>query len=508
MMLPSRGLTRNPASALRYSLSSRTKPTRTISTRQFSQAQSQPSILSGHGLSRTSTSHYGQITPPISAAVRHGASVGIAASVFAQRSGAARNLSLWPFQSKPQNPPAPEATAEWHAQPPVNETTSAASTLSTTAETTSNAAMTPPPPPPADFPNLSQLSDDFAREFDVQSFLDIPERIGFLKELGLDFGWGPTACCEWLLEHVYVYTGLPWWGSIAVVACLFRAVMFYPTLTATKHQARLQTIYATPAYKKAKAAFDEAAFQTKDRQAMMVARAEMKAIVKKSGASPLRMLTNFAMFPFSLGMFRLIRGMAGIPVPGMENGGVAWFTDLTVHDPFFILPSISVALTVLIFKQMQRANIQQNPMQETMMKSMMWIMPPLMFLGTAWLPAGVQWFFLVLSFSTTGQTQATLTPAIRRWAKLPPLPDRDSPAASRSLGPGVEYQKPSLSFREKLQEGVNATSKSLKEATGATDDKARWKKASDYEERRAEEEREKAARRINEIRRRRAERRQ
>ncbi|KAI0546122.1 hypothetical protein F4679DRAFT_558559 [Xylaria curta] len=497
-MLPSRGLTRNPASTLRYSLSSRTKPARIPSTRHFSQAQSQSSVLSRRSISRTNTSQYGQITPSIST-VGYGTSVGIASSVFAQRSGATRNLSLWPFGSKPQAPQTPQATetpAEWsppaEAQPPVHE--------STPAEPVSNAAVAPP----ASSTDLSQLPDDLLRGFDSQSFLDMPERIGYLYDLGLDFGWGPTTICEWLLEHIHVYSGMPWWASIATIALLFRGVMFYPTLVGSKHAARAQKLYATPEFKKAQAAFQEAGFRTRDQGAMLMARSEMKRLAKAANVSTLKPFASFLLVPFTYGMFRLVRGMAGIPVPGMENGGLAWFTDLTVHDPLFVLPIISTGLAVLTFQQMQRANLTKNPAQEAMMKGMTYIMPPMMFLGTAWLPAALQWFFFCLSTTTLVQTQATLSPAVRKWADLPPLPDRNSTAQAA----GIEYQSPTKrSFRDSLEDGMNGVSKSIKDVTGTTDEKARWKKAREYEDQRAEEERQKALRRMDEVRRRRAEKR-
>ncbi|KAI8946234.1 hypothetical protein F4801DRAFT_75989 [Xylaria longipes] len=490
-MLPSRGLARNPASALRYSLSSRTKPTRILSTRQFSQAQSQSSVLSRRGLSRASTSNLGLITPSISA-VGYGTSGGIASGVFAQRSGAARNLSLWPFQSKPQTPQTTTTASESSAQSPLYETSS----LSTPAEPMSNAAVLPPGET-----DLSQLPDDLLRGFDSQSFLDIPESIGYLGELGLDYGWGPTTCCQWLLEHVHVYTGLPWWGTIAAAAFIFRAVLFFPSLSASVHQARMQQLQGTPQFIKAKAEWDDAV-RTRDQTAMMYAQAERRRVVKEADVSASRPFINFAMVPFSYGMFRLLRGMVDIPVPGMETGGLAWFTDLTVHDPLYILPCVSVGLAVLLFKQTQRTNVSPTiePMQEMIMGGMKYAMPPVIFLGTAWLPAAVQFFFFVLSVSSLMQTQAILTPAFRVWAGLPPLLDRDAPK-----GGVIQYQSPTKrGIRASLEDGVNAATKTIKAATGTTDDKARWKKAKEYEDQRAEEERQKAQRRMDETRRRRA----
>jgi len=39
-----------------------------------------------------------------------------------------------------------------------------------------------------------------------------------------------------------------------------------------------------------------------------------------------------------------IRQMANLPVESMKTGGTAWFMDLTVSDPYFALPVMTVAL--------------------------------------------------------------------------------------------------------------------------------------------------------------------
>ena len=72
-----------------------------------------------------------------------------------------------------------------------------------------------------------------------------------------------------------------------------------------------------------------------------------------------------------------------------------------------------------------------NRQQQFITKGMMYIFPPLVFFTTAWLPAGLQWFFLCLTGTTIIQTTATLNPAIRNWVGLPPLPSKvPNPAAA------------------------------------------------------------------------------
>ena len=43
-------------------------------------------------------------------------------------------------------------------------------------------------------------------------------------------------------------------------------------------------------------------------------------------------------------MFVGIRQMANLPVESMKTGGTAWFIDLTIPDPYFVLPFATVAL--------------------------------------------------------------------------------------------------------------------------------------------------------------------
>lgn len=175
------------------------------------------------------------------------------------------------------------------------------------------------------------------------------EQIGYLKNLGLDYGWGPTASSEWLLEHVYIYTGLPWWGTLFAVATIWRIIMFVPSTRAMQASAVLQAAHQNPEYKQA---FEmlKAATRTKDQGNLLAARYKMKSITSRAGAKWWWIPAPFLTVPFSYGMFRLIRGMAAIPVPSLETGGVAWFTDLTVYDPYYVLPILNVALGTYMFK--------------------------------------------------------------------------------------------------------------------------------------------------------------
>lgn len=42
--------------------------------------------------------------------------------------------------------------------------------------------------------------------------------------------------------------------------------------------------------------------------------------------------------PVFVSFFIALRKMAYLPVPSLQTGGALWFTDLTLADPYYILP--------------------------------------------------------------------------------------------------------------------------------------------------------------------------
>ena len=47
--------------------------------------------------------------------------------------------------------------------------------------------------------------------------------------------------------------------------------------------------------------------------------------------------------PIFMSVFFGIKGMTELPVASMKTGGMLWFTDLTIQDPYFALPILTAA---------------------------------------------------------------------------------------------------------------------------------------------------------------------
>ena len=210
-----------------------------------------------------------------------------------------------------------------------------------TSEAASSAAASTPPQFASEIPSNFSSSLDSATEFSSESLYNIPEHIGYLHELGLDYGWGPTSVMQWIIEHIHVYAGTPWWVSISLAAIAMRAVLFKPYVDAAENAARMQTIM--PITKPLSNKMQEAA-KAGDNALVMQIRGEIQMITRRAGVKLWKGAVPMVQVFAGYGTFVLLRAMSNIPVPGLETGGFLWIYNLTVPDPFFILPLATSAV--------------------------------------------------------------------------------------------------------------------------------------------------------------------
>ena len=94
----------------------------------------------------------------------------------------------------------------------------------------------------------------------------------------------------------------------------------------------------------------QAAKDLKDQQAMTAAQLEIRGTYRAAGVKLWKIAVPMIQIPLGYGTFRLMRGMAALPVPGLEDGGFLWIKDLTLADPLFVLPVLTSAAFYYTFK--------------------------------------------------------------------------------------------------------------------------------------------------------------
>ena len=160
---------------------------------------------------------------------------------------------------------------------------------------------------------------------------------GWLRDIGLDYGWGTTAMLERLLEYVHMYAGTPWWGSTLIVILIIRTVLLklYFDSADTNTRYKLIKNIEAPLQERYKQAM-----RTQDPAETKRVWSEMNALRQSAGMKMWKQFVPLIQIPISFSLFRLQRGLCNLPAPGYEIGGFLWVKDLTMPDPYFILPIV------------------------------------------------------------------------------------------------------------------------------------------------------------------------
>lgn len=168
-------------------------------------------------------------------------------------------------------------------------------------------------------------------------------------ELGLGQSWWPpTAWLQTFLDYLTTTTGLPWWATIIGTTVVLRfalaPLLIYVqgnTIRLANIQPNLQNIMEDIQH--AKATGDMAMLQSNAQRA--------QALFRENNCHPARsFLLPLVQMPIFVSFFFALRGMADAGLPSLKDGGLAWFTDLSAADPYYVLPIASAAATLLVLE--------------------------------------------------------------------------------------------------------------------------------------------------------------
>lgn len=194
-------------------------------------------------------------------------------------------------------------------------------------------------------------------------------------ELTVDYGflWFLAQPIFWLLERIHSLLG-NWGWSIVVLTVLIKLLFFPLSAASYKSMARMRTV--APKLAALKEEFGE------DRQKMSQA---MMDLYKKEKINPLGgCLPILVQMPVFLALYWvLLESVEMRQAPWMF-----WITDLSIKDPYFLLPIIMGAT---MFIQMQLNPTPPDPMQAKMMK----MMPIIFTFFFLWFPAGLVLYWVV-----------------------------------------------------------------------------------------------------------------
>lgn len=249
--------------------------------------------------------------------------------------------------------------------------------------------------------------------------------------LGLNSYW-PSGWYQAVLESLHVSFGLPWWSAIAASTVLIRLFIFPFMIRERRRLAAYTT--AMPQLTLLQERLTAARLSGNYVEVLRVSK-EIEEFVKTNDVNPLNsMRLFFIQAPIFLSVFTGLRGMAVLPVASMKSGGLSWFADLTVADPYYILPVISMTSVLIMFEVgVETSSASVAPSVKLMLRAF----PVVGFFMILNMPSALLWYWTVSNFISLSQAQILRIPAVRDYFKLPiPKPVPGNAAKKRGFVEG------------------------------------------------------------------------
>lgn len=146
----------------------------------------------------------------------------------------------------------------------------------------------------------------------------------------------------------YLLTIMPWWTAIIATNFAIRLVFLPVTIKHTKISVRAHNLM--PETQKIQAKIN-AAMSAGNNYETAVQRTKLKQFFEDNDIKISdRFKPILIQAPAFFSMFFLMRKLSEIQVPSLTTGGALWFTDLTVADPYYILPVMTCLSNFLLFE--------------------------------------------------------------------------------------------------------------------------------------------------------------
>lgn len=267
------------------------------------------------------------------------------------------------------------------------------------------------PTPVLTQPLIEQVADAAPTAVEVLQAVTAEPR---LTELGLG-AYTPVGLIQNLLDFMHLDLGFPWWGAIVAGTVLARLVVFPAIVKGQREAVKLNNVL--PEMTKLTNRMTEAK-QSGNKFEFSKAYSELTLFQKKHDVNPFRgFLIPLVQAPVFISFFIALRQMSYLPVPSMQTGGVLWFPDLTIADPFYILP-LAVTGTMFFILELGAESGIDNP-NLRVMKTVFRIMPLVILPLTINFPTAVFTYWLTSNSFSLAQVALLRHPLVRERLSIP-----------------------------------------------------------------------------------------
>ncbi|XP_052248336.1 mitochondrial inner membrane protein OXA1L-like isoform X3 [Dreissena polymorpha] len=238
----------------------------------------------------------------------------------------------------------------------------------------------------------------------------------YLSSLGLG-SWFPPGRMQAILEFFHVSVDIPWWASITAVAITVRCLLF--PLLVKQRRVLTNMVNHKPTVERLQKRVEIAKVKGNNVEVAKYAQ-QLREFMVQNEINPLKSLyAPLVQFPLMLSMFLGLRSMAALPVESFKSGGALWFTDLTVPDPYFVLPVVTFASLLLIVEVGSESTKASHMAHH--MKWFMRAMPVVAMVITASQPAALAFYWTVNNIMSLIVAMLFKTDVVKRVFKIPQI---------------------------------------------------------------------------------------
>ncbi|KAK2719967.1 hypothetical protein QYM36_004020, partial [Artemia franciscana] len=236
-----------------------------------------------------------------------------------------------------------------------------------------------------------------------------------MASYGLGGMW-PSGWVQHALEFLHANVGMPWWLAILAGTVAVRLALFPLVVKAQINAAHFSE--HMPQFQRLQQNFNEAkAYGNKLEAARLMH--ELNDFMKKKDINPFRALKlPLVQAPIFMSIFFALRGMASAPVDSLRVGGLAWFQDLTVPDPTYVLPVLTCATLAVVMKvgvDTGSNAMANNPLASYFFKAI----PVILFPFIMNFPTNLAWYWFCANSVSLLQVSFLKIPAVRQKLGIP-----------------------------------------------------------------------------------------
>jgi len=274
--------------------------------------------------------------------------------------------------------------------------------------------------------------------------LDLPESLGepAFDTLGLA-SWWPSGRMQYLMENLHIGLELEWWQTIAVATVIMRFLLFPVVVMAQRNMANMNNF--TPQLSALQEKMSDARRRGDLYESAQLGH-ELQVLMKQKGINPLKNAVPILLqVPVFMSFFFALRGMAYCPVESMTIGGLFWFENLTVKDPYYLLPLLTSSTLYLQLRLgAEGARLDQ---MGSKMKIAMTVLPFVMLPITINFPCAVTFYWFTTNIVSVCQSQFLKIPKLRKALKIPVMIKHEP----KTLAPGGRKK----GFRESVRDTLD-----------------------------------------------------